>query len=244
MRKDITIARVKWGVRDVAKMLAVTIILPIAVFVLLIALSHFGLLPAAVRETLKNNDFAVNLGFEIFVTTIEILMIIWLVRKYQLKLSDLGFRKFSVLKAIGYVVAGLILFIVLVAIVFAIVAVLAPAIDLNQAQDVAFSFGHSNLGLGISFVATVLLAPIVEELYFRGLMLPAVAKRFGWIFGVLGSSVFFAILHLQANVIIYTFLLGVVLCFFYIRLKSIIPGIFLHMINNLIAFVVIAGLIK
>lgn len=244
MRKDITIARVPWGVRDVAKMVSLTIMIPIGLFGIVIALSHFGLLPSAVRSTLKDNDFVVNLGFELLITIVEIGMIVWLVRKYKLKLSDLGFRRFSIFKAIGYVVVGLVFFTALIALVFAAVTVLVPQIDLNQAQDVGFEFGRNGVGLGISFVATVILAPIVEELYFRGLMLPALAKRYGWVFGVLGSSAFFAILHMQANVIIYTFLLGLVLCFFYIRLKSIIPGIFLHMINNLLAFVILAGLIK
>ena len=83
---------------------------------------------------------------------------------------------------------------------------------------------------------TVIIAPVIEEIYFRGLMLPAVTKRFGWGMGVIISSSLFAVLHMQANVMVYTFILGVFLCFMYIRLKSIIPGILLHAINNSIAF--------
>jgi len=244
MRKDITIAKVSWGVRDIVRMILLTAIIPMGIFLLLVGLSHFGLLPSVVRDTLKHNDFVVNLGFSILVSITEIALVFWLVRKYQLKLSDIGLRKFSVFKAIGYVLAGLIIFMIFIAIVFAIVSILVPAIDVNQAQDVGFEFGKQGVGFWFSFAATVILAPIVEEIYFRGLILPALCKRYGWLWGVLGSSAFFAVLHFQLNVIIYTFILGLILSFFYIRLKSIIPGIVLHMINNAFAFIVLAGLIK
>lgn len=244
MRKDIAIARVPWGVRDVLKMFLATFIIPLAIFIVLIALSHFGILPQLVRETLKSNDFVVNLGFELAVIVVEMSMVVWLMRKYNLSLGDLGFRKFSIWKALLYIFLGLILFSFFVAGVFLLVSVLLPSVDVNQAQDTGFEFGHKGIGLAISFVATVVVAPILEEVYFRGLILPAVAKRYGWLLGVLISSGVFAILHMQINVMIYTFLLGIVLSFFYIRLKSIIPGIFLHMINNLLAFVVLAGLVK
>ncbi len=244
MRKDISIAKVPWGVRDVLKMFLATFIIPFAIFAVLVGLSHFGLLPQMIRETLKSNDFVVNIGFELLVIAVEASMVIWLIRKYHLRLGDLGMRRFSIWKALLYIVLGLILFSVFVAGVFVLITVLVPSVDVNQAQDTGFEFGHKGAGLAISFVATVIVAPILEEVYFRGLILPALAKRYGWLFGVLVSSGLFAVLHMQVNVIIYTFLLGLVLSFFYIRLKSIIPGIFLHMINNLLAFVVLAGLVK
>jgi len=244
MRKDISIARVPWGVRDILKIVLATFIVPFGILLVLIGMSHFGFLPVAVRDTLKNNDFVVNLGFELVVIVVETSMVVWLMRKYHLRFSDLGFRKFSLWKALLYVVLGLILFSFLVAGVFVLITVLVPTIDVDQAQNTSFEFGDKGVGLIIGFVATVILAPIIEELYFRGLILPAVAKRYGWLLGVVISSGFFAILHMQVNVIIYTFLLGIVLSFFYIRLKSIIPGIVLHMINNLLAFIVLAGLIK
>jgi membrane protease YdiL (CAAX protease family) len=130
------------------------------------------------------------------------------------------------------------------AVVLTTVAFLLPFINTTQSQDSALIFGKKGPGLALGFILTVVIAPIVEELYFRGLVLPAFTKKYGWVAGVLISSGVFAILHLQPNVIIYTFVLGLVLSFFYIRLKSIIPGIIFHMINNFVAFSVLAGLIK
>ena len=46
---------------------------------------------------------------------------------------------------------------------------------------------------------------------------------------------------MQANVGVYTFFLGMVLCFMYARLRSIVPGVLLHMVNNLLVFVALAS---
>ena len=51
------------------------------------------------------------------------------------------------------------------------------------------------------------------------------------------SGVLFGFAHLQPNVSIYTFILGLLLCAMYVRLGSIVPGIALHMLNNYFAYV-------
>ena len=220
MRKDITIAKVRWGVRDVVEIIIATTVIPLAIFSGLVLLSRVGILPQGIRNIIRTNDLVVYLGFEIVLLAVEIIMLARLMRKYKLNVADLGFRKFPIFRSTLYVVIGIFSFAALMAVVLTIVAFLLP------------------------FINTVVIAPIVEELYFRGLVLPAFTKKYGWIAGVLISSGAFAILHLQPNVIIYTFVLGLVLSFFYIRLKSIIPGIIFHMINNFVAFSVLAGLIK
>lgn len=82
------------------------------------------------------------------------------------------------------------------------------------------------------------MAPIIEEIYFRGFLLPAFSKH-SFLFGALISSLFFGLLHFQLNVAIYTFILGMFLAYMYYRLGSIVPGIILHMGNNLIAFLLL-----
>jgi len=244
MRKDITIAKIPWGVRDVLKLLILTFLIPTLLFISLILLARFGILPESFREAIKNEDTIVTSILSGVTVLTEVGLIIWLLKKYRLKLSDIGIRKFSVLKAIGYIVGGIVLFLILVSIAFVLVVMIAPSIDPNQSQDVGFEFGKIGWGLWVSFVFTVIVIPIIEELYFRGIILPAVTKRFGWIIGIAGSSMVFAVLHGQYNVMIYTFILGCVLCVMYIRLKSIVPGIIFHIINNAVAFSLIAGLIK
>ncbi len=244
MRRDIIIAKVPWGLRDVAKIMLLSIILPFGILLMVVGLSHFGILGQSVRTAIKNNDLVLDTIFVIISLLVELGLLWWLLHKYNAKLSDLGLKKFTIWKGVLYILGGFILFAVLVAIAFVLVSILAPSVDIDQAQDVGFEFGRAGIGLWVSFFVTVICAPIIEELYFRGLLLPTLTKRFGWTVGIIGSSTFFAILHGQTNVIIYTFILGCILSVFYIRLKSIIPGIALHMINNALAFIVIAGLIK
>lgn len=244
MRKDITIAKIPWGVRDVLKLLILTFLIPTLLFISLILLARFGILPESFREAIKNEDTLVTSILSGVTVLTEVGLIIWLLKKYRLKLSDIGIRKFSVLKAIGYIVGGIVVFLILVSIAFVLVVMIAPSIDPNQSQEVGFEFGKIGWGLWVSFAFTVIVIPIIEELYFRGIIFPAVTKRFGWIIGIAGSSMVFAVLHGQYNVMIYTFILGCVLCVMYIRLKSIVPGIIFHIINNAVAFSLIAGLIK
>ncbi|HMS91966.1 MAG TPA: CPBP family intramembrane metalloprotease [Candidatus Saccharibacteria bacterium] len=244
MRKDITIAKVPWGVRDVLRLLILTFLIPTLFFISMIVLSRFGILPESFREAIKNEDTLVTSILSGVTVLTEVGLIIWLLKKYRLKLSDIGIRKFSVLKAIGYIVGGIVVFLILVSIAFVLVVMIAPSIDPNQSQEVGFEFGKIGWGLWVSFAFTVIVIPIIEELYFRGIIFPAVTKRFGWIIGIAGSSMVFAVLHGQYNVMIYTFILGCVLCVMYIRLKSIVPGIIFHIINNAVAFSLIAGLIK
>ena len=236
MRKDITIARVPWNLKDFAKIIAATFLIPYGLLISVVSLSHYHLLPVAVTRSIKSGDIWFNLIFEVVVVLVEISMILWLVKKYKIGLSDFGLRRFKIFKAALYILLALVMFTALVSIVFIIVTIIFPNFNATQSQAIADEFGTSRIGIILSFVMTVIIAPVIEEIYFRGLMLPAVTKRFGWGMGVIISSSLFAVLHMQANVMVYTFILGVFLCFMYIRLKSIIPGILLHAINNSIAF--------
>ena len=57
--------------------------------------------------------------------------------------------------------------------------------------------GASGLGLVVIGVSVVVVAPIVEELFFRGLLLGAVQHRWGTAAAVVASSVVFGATHFQ-----------------------------------------------
>lgn len=83
----------------------------------------------------------------------------------------------------------------------------------------------------------VLVAPWVEECIFRGMLQPALAKRFGRSAGVWGSSLIFAAFHLQhMPQDLYAFFPLVALAFFLARLKDRTESIFattlVHALNN------------
>lgn len=83
-------------------------------------------------------------------------------------------------------------------------------------------------------LSTVLTPAILEELFFRGVVLN-ILDRDKKGASILLSSFFFAMFHLEANPIIFTelFAIGLFLCLIYIQTKSIYISMFFHFLINL-----------
>lgn len=80
-------------------------------------------------------------------------------------------------------------------------------------------------------------APLVEELFFRGLLLRAVANRFGTGWGLAGSSVLFALVHFEVLQFPALLIFGLVLGVLAVRTGRLGPGIAAHAAFNLVAIV-------
>lgn len=87
-------------------------------------------------------------------------------------------------------------------------------------------------------VLICLLAPIVEEFFFRGFMFTVFQRRLGLWWGVALSSAIFGLGHVGGDPIQLAALaaFGVGLCLLYWHTKSIIPCMALHALNNSITF--------
>lgn len=86
----------------------------------------------------------------------------------------------------------------------------------------------SNLMLVIS---TCVIAPIFEELLYRGLVLSAL-KRFGNMFAIIITSFLFALAHGNLPQAVPVFFLSLVLCYVTLRSGSLYPSMMIHFINN------------
>ena len=96
----------------------------------------------------------------------------------------------------------------------------------------------STLGLVFLFLAIVVMAPIGEEIVFRGFLQKFLEEHWKDITkAVLVTSLFFAIIHFNPYWTIQIYLLGVILGFLSWKTKSVVPSIILHSINNGIAFI-------
>lgn len=82
------------------------------------------------------------------------------------------------------------------------------------------------------FIVGAILAPLVEEIFFRGFLFQGFRARYGWVAGLLISSAIFAIAHLDPASLIPTFILGCLLAYLYQRSNSVWPGVILHMAVN------------
>ncbi|HSJ86556.1 MAG TPA: CPBP family intramembrane glutamic endopeptidase, partial [Anaerolineales bacterium] len=87
------------------------------------------------------------------------------------------------------------------------------------------------------FFVGALLAPVVEEIFFRGFLFQGLRARYGWVAGMLLSSAIFGLAHLDPVSLIPTFILGNLLAYLYQRSNSIWPGVILHVLVNTVGLV-------
>ena len=97
---------------------------------------------------------------------------------------------------------------------------------------------ESTLGSIFLFLAVVVMAPIGEEIVFRGFLQKFLEEHWKDITrAVLVTSLFFAMIHFNPYWTIQIYLLGVILGFLSWKTNSVIPSIILHSINNAMAFI-------
>lgn len=91
-----------------------------------------------------------------------------------------------------------------------------------------------------AFIMVCILAPILEELIFRGLILKGMlnTKVNPWI-AILLTSFLFGLAHLNPWQFMGAGFIGLILGFVYWRTKSLWLCIFLHFANNFIAFMIV-----
>ncbi len=82
------------------------------------------------------------------------------------------------------------------------------------------------------FVTIAILAPLTEELLFRGLLQKSLSHRMPQIAAVLLAAAIFAAIHLDLYAFPALFVMGGVFGYLYYRTGSLKVSILLHMINN------------
>lgn len=108
--------------------------------------------------------------------------------------------------------------------------------DAGQAQETGFSIYMNSGEKNIAFITLVVVAPIVEEVIFRGWLYGKLRSKMGVIAAMLVTSVVFGVMHFQWNVGVNVFALSVVLCGLREITGTIYAGILTHMIKNGVAF--------
>jgi membrane protease YdiL (CAAX protease family) len=82
------------------------------------------------------------------------------------------------------------------------------------------------------FLVGAVVAPVVEEIFFRGFLFQGFRQKYGWMPAVFLSSAIFGAAHLDPASLIPTFVLGCVLAYVYHRSNSVWPGILFHAAIN------------
>lgn len=204
-------------------------------------LKHQKLAPDAIAQLLKSNP-DVRVILTVVTLALAAVVMTLLVRQFwpaqwsRASLPGFGFaRPTSKLWYVGAIVLGLLV----VAVGTVLTHLLAHGQPLNQ--DVTVMASKAPLGLRIALaVLVVCVAPFIEELVFRGVLLSGFASRMriGW--AIVASALVFGCAHLpdfgfRWYPVPALVLLGLALAWLRVRSRSLWPSITLHATNNLIA---------
>jgi membrane protease YdiL (CAAX protease family) len=148
--------------------------------------------------------------------------------------ASFGLRRVPIGPAAGWTVLAFIAFWILTAIYIS--AVGQPdqqelTRDLRDEESLAALIGY---GVLLAFVA-----PLAEELFFRGFVFGVLREKIGTVWGVLATGLVFGLVHVAGSPIETVgvlIILGSLLCVLYLQTGSLLPCIALHAINNAISF--------
>lgn len=157
--------------------------------------------------------------------------------------EDLGLKGWPTWTDIGLAPVGFIFYMFLAAGLAAIFSCF-PWFQADEAQQLGFSIYSTGLDRAIAFLILVVVAPVAEEIIFRGWLYGKLRETFhgimpkttGMLLAIFLTSLLFGIVHLQWNVGVNVFALSVVLCGLREVTGTIYAGILLHMLKNGVAF--------
>lgn len=157
--------------------------------------------------------------------------------------EDLGLRDLPTWTDIGLAPVGFIAYALLAAGVTAIFNIF-PWFDAKQTQNVGFNAFLAGPDLVIAFIILVVIAPIAEEIIFRGWLYGKVrqilsgkmSEALTITISIFLVSLLFGIVHMQWNVGVNVFALSIVLCGLREITGTIYASILTHMLKNGVAF--------
>ena len=144
---------------------------------------------------------------------------------------------------IGLSIGGLVVYFILGAVLLSIFSAFSW-FNIEQNQDIIFNTNIYGFDRTLAFITLVVIAPIAEELVFRGYLYGRMREKFSRVTTQLTAaiiasllvSVLFGVVHLQWNVGVNVFALSLVACAMREFTGTIYAGILLHMIKNGLAF--------
>lgn len=229
----------KWNISDVYKVFVATFVFELLVFVILNILGIRNYL-ISISGSPFLKTFVIFLLY--LIQTAGLLLPLWFfaARKYKIGLKNFGFRWIGTLKTLGWVFFSYIFYIgfgIFVIVLFYNLGI--GNLGFEPQRSIFEIFGNNTFGFIIAMIVAIFIAPVVEEIYFRGFVLQTLAKRIGPLWGIVLTALIFAAVHFEFQSIMPLIILSFILNVLYIRTKSIWPGIIFHIFNNSIAFTVL-----
>lgn len=171
----------------------------------------------------------------LFATAIIIFVPKLVNKAFKTTKEELGLNDMPTFVDIGLAALGYIATFVIAGIVIVFLDNL-NLINASESQSIGFSHLTNGTERVIAYLSIAVIAPIFEEVVFRGWLYGKLRKELKFIPAAIIVSTLFGILHGQLNVGINVGILSMVMCFEREITGTIHAGIITHMIQNSIAF--------
>lgn len=173
----------------------------------------------------------VDVGLMVSLAEFLLLVPVWwlTVRKYRVGWRVLGLRSFrGAMVGLG---CGLM---ILSSIFNLFYSLFLALFDLRAQVDLVPIFAELDSPWWL-LAGGVIIAPVAEEVFFRGFVFAGLRQRHGWKKATLISSALFAVIHVTPTAMIPVFILGFIFAYLYHRSHSLWPAVLMHVSTNALA---------
>ena len=208
------------------------------------------------HKDILGNPVVAQTLLSVFIYVMAIIIAISVPKKLfkdKTSLTDLGIkRKLPNWTDVWLAPTTYIVSLLAIAVVMKVIECIVPSFNIEQAQQLGFSPSMitTQVELLLVYFTLAVLAPVAEELLFRGYLFGKINRYLSTPVTVLLTAFVFSALHLglgalvdlQWNVAIATFVLGIALGSLRSVTGNLWASIILHMIQNTVAFLILFAL--
>jgi len=155
--------------------------------------------------------------------------------------ESLNLNKGSLKKSIKYTIYGYFIFI-FINVLLVQTGLIEILPGFGQQENIVESLIKNNLDKIIIGFAICIIAPIVEEITFRGFIYNKFKDNYGKVLSSVLTSVIFAAIHFQFQVISAMIVLSLIIHWVYEKSGGLNGAITFHVINNTITFIIMSNL--
>ena len=193
----------------------------------------------------KNISFELSQSLKIFFGYLFMAFPPLLIVFYQIKSlkGEFNFKKdyfqFNFLPIKDAIIQGINGWLTIVPFVLLVSLIMNSLIDNQNGSNPLLEIVLNNnnyLSFILLFITTTLLAPLFEEIIFRGILLPTLSRDFGIILGIVISAFIFALAHLSLGEMPPLFVLGMGLGITRIASGSLLSSVIMHSLWNGLTF--------
>lgn len=193
---------------------------------------------ASINQDVLMNISDIWIGFTLFLLILIITLIFGRVNIKLIKERYSDFKNnVNIKEIISLVATQLLLSLGLSNLSTGIIAIIDKDKVLNMINDTSM-LPTNNVELILCFISIVILAPVLEEITFRKVLFIRLSRKLGFVISAVISSLIFGIGHNSLG-ILGAIAFGIGCCILYRKYNNIAASITVHMVNNLIAGIIV-----